>query len=308
MTTLAVLGMPRDYPGEPAPSSGNRKPSRLFLHDAVRWAVHELRRLCPEPELGTRTLAAHLVRAGLRISRASVQRILREPDPKRHRPRGRLIPPASAAGCNLLRPKRTNRVWHLDLTSLRLLWRRFAVAAIIDGRSRKLLALKAYPGAPNARQMLRLVRHAVGENGRPRFLITDHGCQFRKAFRNRIESLGVRHVQGRVRCPAVNAKVERFFRTFRLWLRVVLLPWSARRVQKRLERFQHWYNHHRPHSALGCRTPDEAVRRRRLAAPRAIRAADLVDPLIALRRRCCRGDPSLPILDIEVTLRPLRAA
>jgi len=74
---------------------------------------------------------------------ASVQRILRELDPKRHRPRSRLIPPASAAGCNLLRPRRTNRVWHLDLTSLRLLWRRVAVAAIIDGRSRKLLVVHA---------------------------------------------------------------------------------------------------------------------------------------------------------------------
>ena len=28
------------------------------IHDAVRWAVRELRRLCPEPEFGTRTIAA----------------------------------------------------------------------------------------------------------------------------------------------------------------------------------------------------------------------------------------------------------
>ena len=26
------------------------------IDDAVRWTVHELRRLCPEPECGTRTL------------------------------------------------------------------------------------------------------------------------------------------------------------------------------------------------------------------------------------------------------------
>ena len=32
------------------------------IDDAVRWAVHELRRLCPEPEFGTRTIACHPIR------------------------------------------------------------------------------------------------------------------------------------------------------------------------------------------------------------------------------------------------------
>ena len=44
------------------------------IDDAVRWAVHELRQLCPEPEMGTRTIARHLIRAGIQISRRSVQR------------------------------------------------------------------------------------------------------------------------------------------------------------------------------------------------------------------------------------------
>ena len=48
------------------------------IDDAVRWAAQELRRLCPEPEFGTRTIARHLVRAGIAISRTTVQRVLRE--------------------------------------------------------------------------------------------------------------------------------------------------------------------------------------------------------------------------------------
>ena len=41
------------------------------IDDVVRWATHELRRLCPEPEFGTRTIARHLVRAGIAISRTT---------------------------------------------------------------------------------------------------------------------------------------------------------------------------------------------------------------------------------------------
>ena len=33
------------------------------LHDAVRWTVHELRRLCPERECGNQTIARHIIRA-----------------------------------------------------------------------------------------------------------------------------------------------------------------------------------------------------------------------------------------------------
>ena len=46
--------------------------------DAVRWAAKELRRLCPEPECGTRTIARHLARPDIAMSRSTVQRVMRE--------------------------------------------------------------------------------------------------------------------------------------------------------------------------------------------------------------------------------------
>lgn len=42
--------------------------------------IHEIRVLCPERDFGTRTIARHLMRAGIQISRTSVKRIL-EGDP-----------------------------------------------------------------------------------------------------------------------------------------------------------------------------------------------------------------------------------
>ena len=52
---------------------------------------------------------------------------------------------------HILRPADINRTWHLDLTTLAFLWIRFYVAAIVDGFSRKLLAVKVYTDAPATR-------------------------------------------------------------------------------------------------------------------------------------------------------------
>jgi hypothetical protein len=43
------------------------------LSEAATWLVHEIRALCPEPEFGTRQIAARIVRAGVKLSRSSVQ-------------------------------------------------------------------------------------------------------------------------------------------------------------------------------------------------------------------------------------------
>ncbi|MAO22298.1 MAG: hypothetical protein CMJ25_16250 [Phycisphaerae bacterium] len=42
------------------------------LHESVRHTVQEIRKLCPECDFGTQSIARHLVRAGIQISRASV--------------------------------------------------------------------------------------------------------------------------------------------------------------------------------------------------------------------------------------------
>lgn len=76
-------------------------------------------------------------------------------------------------------PKHPNRVWHLDLTSVRFLWLYLRIAAIVDGFSRCLIALKVYHTAPTTDQMVQFLGWAIKRDGKPRFLITDHGCQFR---------------------------------------------------------------------------------------------------------------------------------
>jgi transposase InsO family protein len=113
---------------------------------------------------------------------------------------------------HLLRPTHPNHVWHVDLTALRILWFRFTAAAILDGFSRKLLRLRVYSSSPRQRDLARLVQSAARKFGTPRFLITDHGTQFRNRFHAAMAGLNIRHVKGRVRSPYLNGKMERAFR------------------------------------------------------------------------------------------------
>ena len=283
------------------------KSSHLFtgpvwnrIHDAVRWTVHELRHLCPEPECGTRTIARHIVRAAMQISRSSVQRILREEPHKSQYHKPALVPPEGSDPYHLLAPQTTNRVWQIDMMQLRILWLRVTIAALMDGFSRKLLRLRVFIEMPTTTDMLRLFRSAIKSFGQPRFIITDHGSQFQSRFADKLEQSGITVVKGKRRQPSFNGKVERLFRTLRIWLRITVVPIGARPLQHRLDDYRTWYNQHRPHASLAGRTPDEAWERIELPTPIPIRATDLDAIVIQVRRQSYRGDRALPIITIRV--------
>ncbi len=188
----------------------------------------------------------------------------------------------------------------MDFTSLRILPFRFTLIAILDGFSRKLLCLRVLAKTPMSRDAVRLVRLAAATFGKPRFLITDHGTQFRKQFHVAMTSTGIRHLRGRARAPYLNGQLERFFRTFRLWWRCVLTGLSPRNIQRQLDAYQHGYNHRRPHAALDGRTPEEAWQGCELPKPVSFRACDNRSPRICIRRIHCRGDPHLPVVEIAL--------
>lgn len=276
------------------------------IDDAVRWAVHELRRLCPEPEMGTRTIARHLIRAGIQISRRSVQRILHEtppPAPKKARKsRPPMNLPVGAEPHGLLTPDNCNDVWHMDMMSLKVLWIHYTVVAILDGATRRLLCLHVYRKRPNTQQLLRLVRKSVRRYGTPRRLITDHGSEFQKQFKQGLKDLSIKHIRGPVRMPCFNGKIERFFRTLRIWQRSTWLLPNHQKLQKRLDRFQLWYNQKRYHQALDGLTPDEAWDGFEPDEPIPIRSADWPShPHIAIERSRFKDDAHLPVIKITMT-------
>jgi putative transposase len=272
------------------------------IDDAVRWAVQELRSLFPEKEFGTRTIAGHLVRAGIQLSRSTVQRVLREPmlEKPPRKPRPAMKEPAGVKPHGLLKPKKTDHVWHSDITQIRVLWFTFFVAAILDGFSRKILALKVYRKTPCARNMGALVRNAAASHGSPKYIITDNGSQFRKQFGKAMRRQRICQIRTRVRSPFLNGKIERFFRTFKLWQRLMLMAPTAGGIQRRLDGFACWYNIHRPHSDLGHKTPAEAFSEQLLTKPVTYRARDNPNIQIEITRRHYRGDPHLSMPEITV--------
>ena len=102
--------------------------------------------------------------------------------------------------------------------------------------------------------------------------------------------------------PYLNGRIERVFRTFRAWWRLVLMGLAQREIQRRLDDFGVWFNEHRPHSALHGLTPQEAWQGHVPPKPVPIRARDQLQPQIEICRRHYHGDPRLPVVDISVRL------
>jgi transposase InsO family protein len=280
------------------------------ISDAGRWLVHEIRRLCPEREFGTRSIAMAIVRAGIQLSRSSVQRILREKRPAAPAPAKPAAVENEARDVprHILRPKKPNRTWHLDMMTVDFFFVRYYVAAVLDGFSRKLLGLRVFRDAPTSMDAWRLVRSCIAEFGAPRFLVTDHGCQFRAWFRRLVEKRGVALVKGRKRSCHFNGKVERFFKTLRVWQRLTLFAWKLDWIQRRLDVFRDWYNGQRAMWIHMGRTPDEVYRS--TSRPESL-PARRCDPQIAfccVRRVNVGGDHHLPMLDIRYVRRIKKTA
>ncbi len=269
------------------------------LHDAVRQTVHEIRKLCPENDFGTRSIARQMVRAGIQISRASVRRILEEGFIEPSRGNRTAPAPPSKRAEHLLKPDRPHHVWHTDITEIRVLWKRFEIAAVLDGYSRNLLAIRAFARRPNTHDMNLLIKEAVRRSeATPKFLISDHGSQFRRRFKEACEQQGIKHVRGQVRAWQINAKIERFFRTLKTWMRSTLMIPSTEGMQRRLNEYQTWYNEHRVHAAHDAHTPEDIIRGLD-PIPIICTVNGGIEPEIRITRQSARGDPKLFRLEIK---------
>jgi transposase InsO family protein len=151
-----------------------------------------------------------------------------------------------------------------------------------------------------------LVRRTVEQSGKARFLVVDHGCQFRTRFRTYVENtLGITPVSGKVRTYTFNGKAERFFRTFKGWTRLVLFALLGNKkamtgsIQKHLERYRSWFNCIRVHQGIGGQTPEQAWSRAGLPAAKIVRSR-YPQPGFLVSRRTFEDDPHLPVVNIEV--------
>ena len=125
-----------------------------------------------------------------------------------------------------------------------------------------MLGLKVFRKEPAAKVVRAFLDQVVQTVGRaPRHCVTDRGPQFDcPCFEEGwCAGHGVKPRFGAIGRHGSIAIIERFIRSLKgEWLRrLFLVPLRRRELEAELALWAAWYNGHRPHRALGGRTPDE---------------------------------------------------
>jgi putative transposase len=247
-----LLGLPRSsYYYEPAPeSAANLRLMRLI--DEQYLAT---------PFYGSRRMAKHLLRAGQRVNRKRVQRLMRLmgleglfPGRKTTIPAvGHKVYPYLLRGLTIDRP---NQVWCSDITYVPLRCGFLYLVAVMDWFSRHVLAWQL-SNTLDATFCVEAAAAALA-HGRPEIFNTDQGPQFTsEAF----TSLLVRNcvaisMDGRGRVTD-NIFIERLWRSLKYEEIYLKDHATGADVNDGLTDWFDLYTHRRPHQALGYRTPFE---------------------------------------------------
>ncbi len=229
--------------------------------------LEQLRRIAfAHPTFGHRRVWAMLRRAGLRVNRKRVHRLMAAEGLLRpaHFPRPRLPPTGR------LSAERPNERWYTDLTEVDTTdFGPCPLMAILDACTREVVHWEFFPTC-GAAEALTVVEGAVAKRF-PRLLqsngtvlVTDQGSQFiAQRYREGTKLLGLDLRWTRKKRPEDNGLQESFHGHLKqdyLWLRE---PESFLVTRRRLAESIEDYNTERPHSSLGYLTPREFAERKR---------------------------------------------
>jgi transposase InsO family protein len=151
-----------------------------------------------------------------------------------------------------------NVIWGVDLTEVRLhKTTAIPVFGMIDHGSRACLGLRRLADLSTI-TVLEVLLAALKKFGKPKVIRSDNGSIFTsRLFRWTLACLGIRHQRIEPFMPWQNGRIERFFGTFKAAIQQVVIP-HIEALQSALDEFRFFYNHIRPHTAIGGRTPAEA--------------------------------------------------
>jgi putative transposase len=258
--------------------------------DCVRYAVQRLKVLCPS--LGKMKIAQVLCRAGLHLGTSTVGRILKEPphpEPAEKQAPTQVAeeaPPSEEVAAEetprIVTAKRTNHVWHVDLTlvptqmgfwtswlpfSLPQCWPfGYWVAVVIDHFSRRAMGFAVFKKNPNSRDVRSFLSRAMRQaKVHPKYLICDKGKQFWcPGFKGWCKGKGLQPPRyGAVGKHGSIAVIERFILTMKAEAtQTHLVSLGRETFRHELVLFIEWYNGYRPHTTLGGKTPEEVYHRR----------------------------------------------
>jgi transposase InsO family protein len=245
------------------PRSRTPKTSPRRVGADVEDAVVALRKELAElgVDAGAATIQWHLGRRGFTVvpSQATIWRVLVRRGFVIAEPRKR--PKSSFRRFEATAP---NELWQTDATDWVIATGTVKVLSFLDDHSRIALRVKALPEA-TTEATWEAFNDASAVSGVPLGQLSDNGLNFSGRlrgfevfFETQLRAIGVVAKTSRPYHPQTCGKVERFQQTMKKWLRRQRLARDLVELQDQLDAFVDYYNHHRPHRAIGRRTPIEA--------------------------------------------------
>ena len=223
------------------------------------------------PFYGSRRIVIELRRLGHDVNRKRVQRLMRVmglqalvPGPHTSRPHPEhKVYPYLLRGLDITRP---NRVWATDITYIPLESGWGYLVAIIDWHSRAVLAWRL-SNTMTVDFCVDTLKDALRRHGKPEIFNSDQGAQFTSpAFTGLLQAAGIAiSMDGKGRATD-NIFVERLWRSLK-YEDVYLRNYATlAEAHVGIASWIGFYNHRRPHSALGNDTPMDVYRGLRPAA------------------------------------------
>lgn len=210
---------------------------------------------------GADTIQAYLAREGIALSRSTIWRILARAGTITPQPQKR--PRSSWQRFQAARP---NETWQSDFTHLTLTTGADTeIIGWLDDHSRFLLHLSAHPRV-TGQIVTDTFQAAARTHGYPASTLTDNGMVYttrlaqggRQAGHNAFETLlkleGITQKNGRPYKPTTQGKIERLWQTLKKYLAQHPCA-TITELQHILDQFRLFYNEHRPHRAIGRKTP-----------------------------------------------------
>lgn len=246
-----LLGVPRSsaYYAPVGESAANLALMRL---------IDELYTL--HPFYGVRQITRRLRQLGHPVNFKRVRRLMRlmglvaqVPKPNLSKPApGHRIYPYLLRNLEVVR---ANQVWAMDITYVPIEGGFVYLCAVLDWHSRKVLSWRL-SNSMDASFCLEALREALASHGTPEIMNTDQGSQFTSdAFLELLTDHGIRiSMDGRGRALD-NVFIERLWRTVKYEEIYRREYESLRHLRACLTDYFEFYNHRRPHSALGDLSP-----------------------------------------------------
>ncbi|WP_252930089.1 IS3 family transposase [Paracoccus sp. 08] len=212
------------------------------------------------PFFGVRQMTWHLRNEGHKVNEKRIRRLMRlmglmpiYQKPNTSRPaKGHKIYPYLLRG---LRVERPNQVWCVDITYLPMRRGFLYLVAIMDWHTRMVLAWRI-SNTLDADFCVEALNEAIYRFGPPDIMNSDQGSQFTSfAWTDRLRRSGVRiSMDGKGRYLD-NIFIERWWRTLKYEC-VYLHAWeTGSQARAGVRKWMEFYNHRRPHKALGGRPP-----------------------------------------------------